>query len=291
MKQWHMIIDVEKCEDCNNCFLACKDEHVENDWPGYTLPQPRHGHRWMDILRKERGQYPHIDVAYRPTPCMHCGEAPCVAAAIKADKPGAVYRREDGIVIIDPKEARGMRTLVSACPYGAVFWNEEADLPQKCTFCAHLLDQGWQAPRCVQACPTGALQVVKAEKADMAARISDEHLNTLQPKLGTGLDTVLDTGPHVFYKNLYRFETCFIAGSVAYEKEGLMECAAGARVHLGKDGNTIGTAKADMFGDFKIDGIRENSGTYSIEITFGISRKKQIDIDVSASVSLGTIIL
>jgi Fe-S-cluster-containing dehydrogenase component len=29
MKKWNLIIDIEKCEDCNNCFLACKDEHVE----------------------------------------------------------------------------------------------------------------------------------------------------------------------------------------------------------------------------------------------------------------------
>lgn len=283
MEQWHMIIDVAKCEDCNNCFLACKDEHVENDWPGYALPQPRHGHRWMDILRKERGRYPHIDVAYRPTPCMHCGEAPCVKAAIKADKPGAVYRREDGIVIIDPKEAGGMHGLVNTCPYGAIFWNEEANLPQKCTFCAHLLDQGWQTPRCVQACPTGALQVVKMEKPQAAAFIAEHRLNTLLPELGTE--------PHVFYKNLYRYETCFIAGSVAYEKNGLLECAAGARVQIQKGGGAIGEAVTDLFGDFKIDGLLENSGTFSVEIVFGTNPKKQIDIDVSNSVSLGTIIL
>jgi Fe-S-cluster-containing dehydrogenase component len=25
MKKWRMIIDVARCEDCNNCTLACKD--------------------------------------------------------------------------------------------------------------------------------------------------------------------------------------------------------------------------------------------------------------------------
>ena len=101
MKKWNLIIDVEKCEDCNNCFLACKDEHVDNDWPGYSLPQPLHGHRWMNIMRKERGQFPMIDVAYLPIPCMHCDRAPCIEAA----KGGAVYKRDDGIVIIDPEKA------------------------------------------------------------------------------------------------------------------------------------------------------------------------------------------
>jgi Fe-S-cluster-containing dehydrogenase component len=238
----------------------------------------------MDILRKERGKYPHIDVAYRPTPCMHCEDAPCVKAAIKADKLGAVYKREDGIVILDPKETKGMKELVAACPYNAIFWNEEENLPQKCTLCAHLLDQGWKAPRCVQACPTGALRVVKADKAGMERIASEEKLTVLRPGLGTA--------PHVYYKNLYRFDTCFIAGSVAYEKDGLMECAAGARVHLEENSNLVAAAKADAFGDFKLDGIREGSGTFQLEITFGSTRKKRMDVKVGeGSVSLGTILL
>ena len=76
MKKYNLIIDVEKCEDCNNCFLSCKDEHVDNEWPGYSASQPLHGQRWMNIMRKERGQYPLIDVVYLPVPCMHCDNAP-----------------------------------------------------------------------------------------------------------------------------------------------------------------------------------------------------------------------
>jgi len=284
MEKWHMIIDVEKCEDCNNCFLACKDEHVDNDWPGIAVSQPLHGHRWMNILRKERGQYPLIDVAYRPSPCMHCEDAPCVKAATDAGKTGAAYKREDGIVIIDPKKAKGMKELVKACPYGAIFWNEEADLPQKCTFCAHLLDQGWKAPRCVQSCPTGALRMVKADTATMERMVSEEKLAVLRPEL--------KAAPRVYYKNLYRFDTCFIAGSVAYERDDLVECAAGARVALSKDGSPVATAETDAFGDFKIDGIQEDKGAFQMEITFESSPKKEMDVEMTGgSVSLGTILL
>src|SRR5262249_38302550 len=67
MKKWNMIIDVAECTNCNLCTLAAMDEYVGNDWPGYTRPMPRHGHRWIDILQKERGQVPMIDVAYVPT--------------------------------------------------------------------------------------------------------------------------------------------------------------------------------------------------------------------------------
>ena len=102
------LIDADTCTNCGLCIVACKDEHVENDWGTITLSQPWHGHRWMDIMRKERGQYPLVDVVYLPTPCLHCDSAPC----LKAGKDGAVYKRKDGIVIIDPEKAKGQKDLL-----------------------------------------------------------------------------------------------------------------------------------------------------------------------------------
>lgn len=279
MKTWYMIIDVQKCEDCNNCFLSCKDEHVNNAWPGYAAAQPLHGQRWMNIMRKERGQYPLIDVAYRPTPCMHCENAPCIQAA----KNGDVYRREDGIVIIDPEKARGRKEIVNACPYGAVWWNDKEQLPQKCTFCAHLLDKGWKSPRCVQACPTGALSVVHAEASELRRMVEKEGLSVLNPALGTS--------PHVYYKNMYRYDKCFISGSLAFEKNEVVECAQGAKVVLKKGGEIVRTADADVFGDFKMDALDENSGEYTIEIEFNGAVSKPIFVNLTRSVSLGTVAL
>ena len=79
MKKWNMIIDVAECTNCQLCTLSAMDEYVGNDWPGYSAPMPRHGHRWIDIKAKERGQAPMIDVAYVPTMCNHCDNAPCLA--------------------------------------------------------------------------------------------------------------------------------------------------------------------------------------------------------------------
>ena len=56
MKKWNLIIDLERCNGCFNCFISCKDEHVGNSHPGYAAPQPLHGHRWIDIRTHERGQ-------------------------------------------------------------------------------------------------------------------------------------------------------------------------------------------------------------------------------------------
>jgi Fe-S-cluster-containing dehydrogenase component len=278
MRKWHMIIDVEKCEDCNNCFLSCKDEHVDNDWEGYSLSQPRHGHRWMNIVRKERGQFPLIDVAYRPTPCMHCDSAPCIRAA----KEGAIYKRDDGIVIIDPEKASGRRELVKACPYGAIWWNEERQVPQKCTFCAHLIDEGWKAPRCVQSCPTGALRAISCEDGEMARTVGQEDLTVLHPEF--------KTFPRVYYKSLERYTRCFVAGSVAVEKEGVVDCVKGAEVRLGNGSGKTRETTSDGFGDFKLDGLEENSGKYTLEVTHPDFGAKILEVEVGKSVNVGTIL-
>lgn len=280
MKKWNLIIDVEKCENCNNCFLSCKDEHVDNDFPGYSRSQPRHGHRWMNIMRKERGQYPLIDVAYLPIPCMHCDNAPCIAKA----KDGAVYKREDGIVIVDPEKARGQKGIVDACPYGVIWWNEEKNIPQKCTLCAHLLDEGWKEPRCVQACPTGAMHIVRAEDSEMQKIIESERLEALNPEY--------KTRPRVHYKNLYRFTRCFIAGSVAVHVNGKEECAEGAKVTLVNATNEkMGEYMTDNYGDFKFDNLEENSSRYTLQIAYTGYDTKTVEVDLKHSLNVGIIFL
>jgi nitrate reductase beta subunit len=62
-------------------------------------------------------------------------------------KSGAISKRADGIVIIDPEKSKGQKEIVDACPYGAVYWNEEKQIPQAWIFHAHLLDDGWTETR------------------------------------------------------------------------------------------------------------------------------------------------
>ncbi len=276
MKKWRMIIDVARCEDCNNCTLACKDEHVDNEWPGYSIAQPRHGQRWMDVARKERGEYPLIDVAYRPTTCMHCADAPCVAAS-----EGAIYRRKDGIVLIDPEKAKGRSELAGTCPFGMIWWNEERELAQKCTFCAHLIDKGWKQPRCAQACPTGALRVEFIDDAEMERIAARERLQPLHPEY--------ETRPGVYYANLHRFDSCFIAGSVAIEKDQITDCAPGASVFLYQDGQKLAETATDAFGDFKFDGLEPNSEKFKVSIEFN-GVKQEIPVPrLEQSLNLGVL--
>ena len=268
MKKWFLVIDVAKCWDCNNCFICCSDEHENNDWPGYTQAQPRHGHRWINIQRTERGQYPLIDVAYRPTPCMHCQDAPCVKAST-----GAITCRPDGIVLIDPEKAKGREDLVRSCPYGAIFWNEELAVPQKCTMCAHLLDDGWQQPRCAQSCFTGALKAEHLEQDEMERLVQAEGLEQLHPEWGTR--------PNVYYKNLYRFNKCFIGASAAVKQGDVVDCAKGAKATLFRGQDKLA----------EIQNILHETvtGAYAVELELDGRKSSRVPVELGKSVNLGTL--
>ena len=113
MKNWYLIVDVEKCENCNNCFLACKDEHVDNDWPGYSSPMPAQGQSWINVERRERGEFPFIDVAYLPVPCMHCENAPCEYVC----PVGATVHSPEGLNEMIYNRCVGTRYCSNNCPY------------------------------------------------------------------------------------------------------------------------------------------------------------------------------
>jgi Fe-S-cluster-containing dehydrogenase component len=232
----------------------------------------------MNIMRKERGEYPKVDVGYLPIPCMHCDDAPC----IKKSKNGTVTKRKDGIVLIDSEKAKGQKDILDTCPYGAIWWNDEKQVPQKCTFCVHLLEDGWKEPRCVQACPTGALRVVHAEDAAMEKFKNSENLEVYQPQY--------KAKPRVYYKNLYRYTRCFVAGSVALQD--MDECAEGAEITLRKGAKkVVDKTVTNNYGDFKIDNLEEKSGKYTLEVAYKDYEKKTVEVDVKMSVNLGTIFL
>lgn len=271
------VIDLDLCNGCRCCQLACKDEHVGNDWPPYAMSQPNVGQFWIKVNETERGSIPKVRVTYTPTPCMHCEDAPCMDAATN----GAVYRRSDGMVIIDPVKSVGQRQLVESCPYGAIFWNESLRIPQKCTACAHILDGKGDipseypitVPRCVDSCPTGAIRF--GEEAELKGLIAKAE--ALYPEHGTK--------PRVYYLNLPKK---FITGEVFDPVAD--ECLEGASV-TAKDlenGSTYST-QTDEFGDFWLKNV-EADRDYSLEIQrAGYVPKKTGPVRTSKDVNLGSI--
>jgi Fe-S-cluster-containing dehydrogenase component len=279
MSKWNLIIDVDNCTNCNACVLACHDEYDGNEFPGYAAPMPKHGHNWIDIKQKVRGADQMIDVAYLPTMCNHCDDAPCVAAA----ENGAVTKRPDGIVVIDPVKSKGQRAIAEACPYDAVWWNDDLDIPQAWTFDAHLLDAGWTETRGAQVCATRAMRVVKASDEEMAKIAADEGLEVLQPEL--------NANPRVYYKNLWRFTHCFISGGVEAIRDGKTDCLEGAAVALFKGDEKVAAAMTDNYGEFKFDQLAPGSGDYRIEVTGDGGASKSVSVSLGTSVSLPSISL
>jgi len=110
MKKWSFVIDVAKCHDCNNCFLACKDEYFDNDYPPYSVAQPRHGIvGWTFSARS--GAVSEGGYGYLPYPA-------CTAMTpVHAENQGD-YQERRRIVLIDPQKAKGKKEIVESCPYG-----------------------------------------------------------------------------------------------------------------------------------------------------------------------------
>ena len=256
MKKPGIAINSARCMACYACFIACKDEHCGWD-TALSKAQPEMGQYWMNIVEWERGDNTRrIKTATVPTPCSHCDNPACMAAA----KDGAVYKREDGIVIIDPEKAVGQKQIVDACPVGAVYWNEKLQLPQKCTMCAELLDDpdypGFE-PRCVEACPNQAL--VFGDLADPESNIS----KLIAANKVTQLECLGDMKSSVVHLNI---PSRFLAGTVAYPKE-LEEVCIGAAVKATLENGEVRETVTNWAGDWEFEDLPKNAKV-AIDITF-----------------------
>ncbi len=172
-RKWAMVIDLEKCVGCSACTIACK---AENQLPPGVVYRP--------VIEEEVGEYPNVSRRWLPRPCMQCDNPPCVPVC----PVNATWKREDGIIVIDYNACIGCRYCLTACPYGARYFDfgedytdgtpekqpyEEATSPEygrewrrngssspvgnarKCQFCIHRLNAG-MLPACVTTCIGGA---------------------------------------------------------------------------------------------------------------------------------------
>lgn len=258
------VFDAARCNGCHGCQIACKDEHCDNEWLPYALPQPEIGHFWCKCDESVQGQVPKVKMSYQVRMCMHCDK--CAVLAVAGD---AAYRREDGLVIIDPIKAAGRRDLVDACPHGAVYWNAELELPQKCTGCAHLVDAG-EKPRCVDFCQTDALRW--GEREEFGDEL--EGAEVLEPEAGTK--------PNFYCINLPKL---FIAGDVW--DPAANEIIEGARITLlDESGAVAATTATDDLGDFWFRQL--DPGTYSLRVEAdGFASARRDDIGLQTSLNVG----
>ena len=254
------VIDQKYCNGCYGCQIACKDEHCGNDWMPYQKPQPDTGHFWMKLQETTHGQVPKVKLEYRPYLCQHCDDPKCAVC-------DAVAKRPDGLVTIDPEKAVGRRDIMEACPYGAVYWNDELDIPQKCDGCANLVDAG-ELPHCVELCATGALKF--GEEEDFAEEIA--RATQIVPEDGCR--------PRVYYLNA---PGLFIGGEAWNSEDN--EVIVGAKVTLTLPDGSVRETETDDFGDFWFRNLEP--GTYAVSLEapgYAPASREAIQLDKSLNI-------
>lgn len=253
------VFDHSICNGCYNCQIACKDEHCGNEWPPYAKPQPNTGQFWCKLEVTTHGQVPRVRDEFRPV-------FGAQNEALREYAPEVIMERGDNLIVIDPEKAQGRKDIAEKIE--GVYWNEELNIPQGCTGCAHLVDAG-EVPHCVDLCAFGALKFVDIEEGDELIRDAE---------------TVPGSEGHVYYLNMPHL---FIGGGV-YDPE-VMEVVEGARVVLsGPDGLSMETS-SDEFGDFWFRRI--DAGEYHLAIEAEGFERVERGIKLEKSLNLGDIAL
>lgn len=135
-----MVVDIDRCVGCHSCSVACKTEH--------QVPLGNFRQRTHYLQRPGQTQ-----LTFVPMLCMHCQDAPCIAACPTS----ALGALDDGRVVINDQRCNGTKACIPACPYGAIALDRQTGRADKCDFCVQRTDVGLD-PACVEACPTQALR-------------------------------------------------------------------------------------------------------------------------------------
>lgn len=213
-----MVIDTRRCFGCKACVVACKAENKTPPGVAYTL-----------VL--ESALEPRIEdkPLFMTKPCFHCENPACTVVC----PVGATFKRpQDGIVVVDYDRCIGCRYCMTACPYGARFFDYGDNYPavseqtpyaqvpspeyqqfrkrekgkspignvRKCTFCVHLQDadgkydkQAGRWPSCAKTCTGHAIHF--GDFMDPESEVS----RLLRERPAIRLKEELGNEPNVYY--------------------------------------------------------------------------------------------
>ncbi|RLF11374.1 MAG: 4Fe-4S dicluster domain-containing protein [Thermoprotei archaeon] len=127
-------VNFRACTGCGTCELACSFKH-------FGVHNPRKS--------AIRVMLPTSETPYNiPIVCRHCGKPKCAGEC----PVNAIYKADNGLILVDEEACIGCRACAEACPFGAIFFHPEIPTPIKCDLCGG-------DPECVKWCPTGALSL------------------------------------------------------------------------------------------------------------------------------------
>lgn len=218
-KRWGMAIDMEKMSEelIDSCSEACHQVHNVPDWGDprveikwiwkeiYEHAFPGQGHNYQAEELTEKNV---------PLLCNHCDNPPCCRVCPTK----ATWKREDGIVIVDPHRCIGCRFCMAGCPYGArsFNWGDPRKAPEelnteyptnpdyptrtkgvveKCNFCAERIAKGL-FPACVEAAnELDADSMIFGDLEDYGSNIR----KVLRSRYAIRRKPELGTGPNIYY--------------------------------------------------------------------------------------------
>jgi Fe-S-cluster-containing dehydrogenase component len=133
-------VDPSKCTGCGICEYACtleKDEAVSNPL--------------RSRIRTVR-MMPMFNFALA---CRFCEDAACVKAC---PEKALVQSEKTGILMVKEKQCKGCDWCIQVCPHGGIVLHPDTGVVIACDFCGG-------EPKCIEACPEEALDVVISDDA------------------------------------------------------------------------------------------------------------------------------
>jgi len=181
--------------DCGDSFRFNHDEvlFAGNGQATKLEPRSAHGGRpeWGYNWDEDQasGDWPNAYFFYMPRLCNHCTKPACLEACTR----NAIYKREDGLVVIDQSKCEGHRHCVEACPYKMIAFNPVSSTGEKCIGCFPRVEAGI-APACHRQCPgrTRAYGYLDDEKGQVFQLVT-------KWKVALPLHPEYGTQPNVYY--------------------------------------------------------------------------------------------
>lgn len=166
------LIDVTTCIGCKACQVACMEWNDIRDEVGtcagtYDNPRDLTENSWTVMRFAEIEEKGKLEWLIRKDGCMHCADPGCLKAC---PAPGAIVQYSNGIVDFHEENCIGCGYCITGCPFNIPRLSKKDGKAYKCTLCSDRIAVG-QAPACIKACPTGALQYgSKEQMKDYAAK-------------------------------------------------------------------------------------------------------------------------